>query len=149
MTMLSQSRGGMPAPPARVIDARSPLSGCHVLVLDDEPLIAMDVACMLEDAGASVTEAGNARSAMAVADRSKRGERLACAVLDVNLGNHTCRDVAERLRTLGVPFVLHTGNLRGPTGLADRIGAPVVSKPATREALIDALRGAMDGRARH
>ena len=140
MTMLNESRGASPAPHHRTPDARPPLKGCHVLVLEDEPLIAMDVACTLEDAGASVTEAGNARSAIIAADLAEAGERLTCAVLDVNLGDHTCHDVTTRLRALGVPFVLHTGDLRGPDELVDRIGAPVVSKPSTPGALIGALR---------
>ena len=143
MTMLHHSLDGPPVDHCRASPDRFSLEGRHVLVLDDEPLIAMDVACMLEDAGASVAEASNADSAIAIADRIGAHERLSGAVLDVNLGDHTCQRVAERLRALGVPFVLHTGDLRGPGELVDRIGAPVVSKPAAPGELVNVLREVM------
>ena len=113
-----------------------------VLVVDDEPLIGEDVAISLRDAGAHVVgPMRNERDALH-AIRSVDGyqtRKINGAVLDINLGDHTCERVAKRLEALGVPFVLHTGNWHTTAALVERLNAPVVGKPATGEQLVEAL----------
>lgn len=119
------------------------LSGRTILVLEDEPLIAMDVELALLDAGAQVLgPVGDERNAMAAIDAATRGGgTMGGAVLDVHLGQETCENVAARLLGLKVPFVFHTGNLRDRDGFVARSGAPIVRKPALTHELLTMLRG--------
>ena len=125
-------------------DAR--LRGWTVLIVEDEPLIAIDVAITFEDAGATVCgpvrDVGGALEAI----DAQALDALDGAVLDVNLGDHTCEAVALRLAARGVPYILHTGNHQGNAALIERLHAPVVCKPARGETLIAALvRRSADG----
>lgn len=98
-----------------------------ILILEDEPLIAMDLKMAFEDAGVGAFASANCDAALAVLER----ENIAGAVLDVNLGHGTtCNPVAIALRQRGIPFLLHTGDLdRRGEHLRD-IDAPVISKPS-------------------
>lgn len=100
----------------------------RVLVLDDEPIILMDLRIALEDEGAEVLDAGTAREAL----DHVASCRPDAAILDVNLGRgRTCEPVALRLRELGVPFVLHTGDLDRQGEIVRTLDAPVVPKPSS------------------
>lgn len=111
-----------------------------MLVVEDEALVALDLALMLEDAGARVLgPEPDEQRAMRRIDGALAGEGVCAAVLDVNLGGHTCGGVATRLREVGVPFVLHTGEWRAEGELVEALGAPVVPKPAPEGAVLHAL----------
>ena len=106
----------------------APAAPPRVLVLDDEPIILMDLEFALEDEGAVMLDARSVREAL---DRIGR-DRPDAAILDVNLGlGTTCAPVALRLRELGVPFVLHTGDLDRQGELVETLGAPVIPKPSS------------------
>jgi two-component system, response regulator PdtaR len=65
------------------------------------------------------------------------------ALLDVNLRGELVTPVAERLRALGVPFVVasaYDGARLAELGLG---GAPAVVKPASERALLAALARAV------
>ena len=128
------------------------LHGRRVLVLDDDPLAAVIASLDLEDAGAPFVLVHDERSAHAALDSAvASGEPFDAAVLDVNLGaGRTSRSVAERLRAMNVPFVLHTAE---PDALADDLerrmqagggNAPVVGKPAPIGALTQELSRLLD-----
>jgi DNA-binding response OmpR family regulator len=77
----------------------------RVLLVEDEVLVALDIAQQIAEAGFEVI--GPATSvAKAVALIAERGCDL--AVLDVNLGHETAEPIAERLRARGTPFVVLT-----------------------------------------
>lgn len=98
----------------------------RILVLEDEPIILMDLAFAIEGAGALPLRARSTAEALAAIEDNTPD----VAVLDVNLGrNSTCREVAERLRTMGVPFILHSGDLHRQGELIATLGAEVVPKP--------------------
>jgi hypothetical protein len=130
---------------------RTGLWGRTILVLEDEPLIALDVEMTLERAGVRVLgpvrdEPGAMRAIDAAlpdgaSPNSAANGPLHGAVLDVHLGSHTCEAVAARLVALGVPFVFYTGNLHGGDAFVERMGAPVVRKPNVGSDLLDALIG--------
>src|SRR5438270_8852311 len=84
------------------------LKGRRVLVVEDEYLIAADIAASLEALGAEV--AGPAASvAEALTFLERDGDRLDGAVLDVNLGKERVYPLADVLRSRGIPFVFTTG----------------------------------------
>ncbi|MFZ5962417.1 response regulator [Thalassococcus sp. BH17M4-6] len=99
--------------------------GKSVLVLEDEAIVAMDLAAELEDAGWRVI--GPAGS-IAEADRLIEVEMPDTAVLDVNLSGAQSFDLAARLRARGCPVLFLTGYAEGslPDHLSD---TPIVSKP--------------------
>jgi DNA-binding response OmpR family regulator len=108
----------------------------RVLLVEDEVLVALDIAQQIADAGFEVV--GPATSvAKAIALIAERGCDL--ALLDVNLGHETSEPIAERLRARGTPFIVLTGysTEQLPSGFR---GAPVLSKPTFPAVLLAALR---------
>ena len=112
-----------------------------VLLLDDEPMILIDLKMAVEDAGLRTVIAASADRALAAIE----GARPDAAVLDVNLGGGTtCEPVAERLRVLGVPYLIHSGDLDRQGELVRRLHAPMIPKPTparTVAAAVSALIG--------
>ncbi|MGB3928225.1 MAG: GAF domain-containing protein, partial [Sphingobium sp.] len=81
------------------------LNDRHVLLVEDNMIIAMDGEDALRDLGAEVLTAasvGRAREAIALGP-------VDLAVLDFNLGSETSLPVADLLAERGVPFIFATG----------------------------------------
>ena len=111
------------------------LSHHHILVVEDEILIGLELSNELSDAGARVI--GPAMS-VAAALRLIEKEKPSAAIVDVWLGSETSLLVAKTLAAAGIPFILHTGHFTA--GLpADWPPAPIVAKPSTRSTLFSAL----------
>jgi CheY-like chemotaxis protein len=112
------------------------LIGRRILVVEDEYIIAADLAQSLEDLGASVLgPAGTVADALALV----AGEpALDAAVLDINLGSEKVFPVADALQARGVPFVFASGYdvWMVPSEFAD---APRFGKPVETRALARAL----------
>jgi CheY-like chemotaxis protein len=102
------------------------LKGRSILVVEDEPLIALDIAEGLRNAGAVVLSAFNLRDGLQLASHPD----LSAAVLD---STALCTRLTER----GVPFVLHTCYATCSLPL----GAVSVPKPATPADLVSAIAG--------
>lgn len=83
------------------------VSGCRVLIVEDEYLVAMDLAEALEERGILVV--GPVASVGEALEQIENGQRLDAAVLDVNLGGERVYRVAEALSARGVPFIFTTG----------------------------------------
>jgi len=83
----------------------SPLRGRSILVVEDEPLIALDIVDCFRQAGASVYSAQNLRDGLRLAHHPD----LSAAVVDFGLGDGDGAGLCELLKERGVPFVLHTG----------------------------------------
>jgi DNA-binding response OmpR family regulator len=81
-------------------------------------------------------------SAQVALQRSDAGD-FAVAVLDFGLGSETVSPVARRLINRGVPFVLYTGKSRHEPSLAEWRDCSIVEKPASRRALVSAVRTAL------
>ena len=109
-----------------------------ILILEDEPLIAMDLQLAFEDAGADAVVTVSCDEAFEAMD----GAEFDGAVLDVNLGKgETCEPVAVELRARGVPFLLHTGDLdRAGEALRD-LDAPILAKPSGADDVVSRLFG--------
>ena len=84
------------------------LRGRKLLLVEDEYIVAADLAIRLEDVGAEIVgPAGSVEEALELVQ--SEGGRLDGAVLDVNLAGQRVYPVADALITQGVPFVLTTG----------------------------------------
>lgn len=102
-----------------------PLVRLKCLVVDDEVLVAMGLADLLEDLGHTVVaiEYGLDRALNAA-----RTEKLDLAFLDINLRGEMSFPVARVLNSRGVPVIFASGY--GPKGLiAGFRGAHVLTKP--------------------
>jgi DNA-binding response OmpR family regulator len=97
----------------------------RILIVDDEPLIAMMVEEWLAELGCEVV--GPARSVEEGLDMAGTAE-LDGAILDVNLGGRNCFSVANALKLRGVPFAFATGDsgIDKEAGFADPI---LLNKP--------------------
>lgn len=108
-----------------------------ILIVEDEPLIALDLRYACEDAGIGSVVAGSCRQALAELDAH---DGIDGAVLDVNLGHgQTCEAVANALRARRVPFVLNTGDLDRAGEFLRGINAPILSKPTAADAVVERL----------
>jgi CheY-like chemotaxis protein len=100
------------------------LSGRRILVVEDEPVVALMIEDMLTSMGATVIgPASNLPEALALA----HGEAIDAALLDVNLNGEDGRQVAVVLKARGVPFVFATGY--GAWGRQAEAEILVVRKP--------------------
>ena len=109
------------------------IKGRRILVVEDEIMVATDLAYSLEDAGAEpIGPAYSLSEGLAIADR----ESVDAAILDVNLHGVDVYPLAERLLSAGVPFVFHTGHGDRETLTSRFPGATVCHKPTLPERLI-------------
>ena len=120
---------------------RQSLRGRRVLVVEDEALVAMVMEDGLVEAGAEVVgPACTVDEALGLIERAACDGGLSAAVLDINLEGTAVSPVADRLATLGVPFVFATGYGQGcHKGL--HTAAPVLAKPFDPEALVTVIEG--------
>lgn len=115
---------------------RAPLAGKRVLVVEDEPVVAMMLEDMLIDSGAEVAASA---STLALALAAVAEENFDLAVLDINLHGERSLPVAGALHDRRIPFVVATGY-----GAFDAHGAPCVAKPYQQRQLVAALIQAMN-----
>ncbi|HEY8611288.1 MAG TPA: response regulator [Roseomonas sp.] len=122
----------------RAGEPQAGLSGCRVLVVEDEFFIADDLMNALKEAGAEVL--GPVPSRDQALNLLSLQERIDIAVLDINLQGEATYAVADALTERGIPFVLATGYGRG--ALPSRLEhVPHWEKPFNPQNLILALPG--------
>jgi CheY-like chemotaxis protein len=110
----------------------SRLQGLRVLVVEDEPVVAMCLEDMLDALGCeTIGPASRLADGLALA----AGGDFDAAILDINLGGERSTPIAETLRTRGVPFAFASGYGNPPEGFGD--GVPMLEKPY-REAQVAA-----------
>jgi CheY-like chemotaxis protein len=104
----------------------------HVLIVEDEWLIAKDYVSILRAAGhVAVGPTATAGSALALLDT----EQVDVAVLDFHLGDKTSTSVVRRLNQSGIPLIVVTGH--STDDLPPEFGpVAVVAKPANPEQLV-------------
>lgn len=116
------------------------LVGARVLLLEDEFLIALDAEQMLMELGARQVE--TAATLGEAVERARQGN-FDIALLDVNVNGEMSFDLAEMLRSRGVPVVFATGYELKGRAIPGLDPAMCVSKPYTNERLRQALCGAL------
>jgi DNA-binding NtrC family response regulator len=107
------------------------LAGRHILVVEDETLIAMELEDVLHDAGATVSVAGSLSDAL----RKIAARRFDVAVLDVALHGEQVYPAADSLAAQAVPFVFMTGHSAQAMPEAHR-NRPLVGKPCNPAMLV-------------
>src|SRR5262245_8661362 len=108
------------------------LTGRSILVVEDQPLIAWGIQEELASAGASVEIARSVSVALPLVARGN----VSAAVVDFGLGDDDAGALCARLKTGGIPFIVHSGYQHG----CETYGAAaVIPKPALPGALAEAL----------
>ena len=110
----------------------------RLLIVEDEFLLAEDVACEMKARGAHVI--GPAANVQAALSLIAEAGRIDGAILDLNLQGQMAFPVADALIDRGVPFVFATGYDR--SAIPPRYAAVVrCEKPVTALRLAQALFG--------
>ena len=133
-------------PPAAHRDSGRPSSAgpakTRILVVEDEPLVGMDIALVLSEAGCEVigpaVSIEEARSLIATSE-------VDAALLDANLGGQPVDDLAAELKRR-TPFAFLTGYGREGMPQAFR-DVPLIDKPFTPDQLMSVLGLLIDPRA--
>ena len=103
-----------------------------MLVVEDEPLVALEIETELAEAGATVVGPAGTLEAAA---RLIEAEPLDAALLDANLAGRPVDTLAAALDARGVPFAFASGY--GPAGLPEGFrDRPLLGKPFGAEALV-------------
>ena len=112
------------------------LDGAHVLILEDDPIIAFDLAATIEAAdGCVVGPAGTVAAALNLVNN----QDILGAILDANLPDGELTPVAILLIERGVPVIVHTG-IGAPDELRERYpDVPVCLKPIASDRVVEAL----------
>jgi len=118
--------------------SRIALTGRSILVVEDEPLIALEVHAAFKATGASIVSAANTREAL----RTINLPDLSAAVVDINLGGGDCSVVCKRLSERGIPFVFYTGDPRADI-LQRWPKAPVLTKLADKGRVVEVVAGVL------
>lgn len=124
-----------PAMPALPAEGQAALAGKRVLIIEDEPLVALELATILGDAGMSVAGlAATPDEAMAAI----AGTVADAVLLDGNLQGALVDDVAAALVARNIPFLFVSGYGREhlPIGLDSVM---VIEKPFDPRTLLAAL----------
>ena len=108
------------------------LKGRWILVAEDQPLVALDIADSLTKAGASVLSAVTLQEGLRLAEHPQ----LSAAIVDLRLGEHDSVALCIRLTERRIPFVIYSGYTEVP---AECQAGVVVSKPADSDTLLGAL----------
>ena len=110
-----------------------------ILVVEDEPLIAMMLEDFLDSLGHQVCGICDS-VADALAHAEQGGFDL--AILDVNLKGENVWPVAEKLREKGVPFVIASGGHVDPPP-PQFASVPLIEKPYTVDRVTPAIEAAL------
>jgi DNA-binding response OmpR family regulator len=81
------------------------LRGRSILVVEDELLIAMDIAAALEKAGAHATMTTTVRHALILVEH----DGLSGAILDHALSDGDSTNLCARLKERGIPYISYSG----------------------------------------
>ena len=114
-------------------------AGKSILIVEDEPLIAM----MLEDFLLSLGHDVRATcDSVSEALKAVEAGDLDLAILDVNLKGESVWPVAAQLRLRDIPFIIASGGHVDPPP-AEFASVPMIDKPYTIDRVTPALEAAL------
>lgn len=106
------------------------------LLLEDEPLIAMDIEMTLRDAGFDVSVVGSCEEALEWLEVC----RPDVVIVDIVLRDGPGHKVVDQLITDGIPFVVHSGDLPAVHEGTPFAAGSWINKPAIAADLVAAVR---------
>jgi DNA-binding response OmpR family regulator len=111
---------------------RRSLDGRSILIVEDEPLIVMDITQQFEATGAALTTTNTLHHALILAEH----DGLSGAILDPCTGDEDSSRLCARLKERGIPYIIFSGHatVEGPCA-----GAPHITKPAAPGELVAAM----------
>jgi DNA-binding response OmpR family regulator len=113
------------------------LAGCLLLIVEDEPLVALDIADVFKTTGAKVIIARTLQDAMHQAETGN----LTAAVIDHALHDgSTTSEVCAKLKERDIPFIVYSGFSKLEGACAD---GELVHKPASPTLLLATLQGVL------
>jgi CheY-like chemotaxis protein len=116
------------------MEERDRLSRLKVLVVEDEPLVAMALEDLLADSGCTVIgPASSLKQGMRLIEK----EAVDGAVLDINLRGEFVFPLADALAAQSIPFVYVTGY--GQLLRACNHGRPMLQKPYNNQQLLNII----------
>lgn len=112
-----------------------------ILIVEDEPLIAMMLEDFLDSLGHTVK--GICESVGEARDAVEAGG-FDLAILDVNLKGENIWPVASQMRARGIPFIIASGGHVDPPP-AEFASVPMIDKPYTIDRVTPAIENALAG----
>lgn len=108
----------------------------RILIIEDEPLLALHLETLLADAGFEMVDtAGTIEAALAIVAEAE----IAAALLDANLSGRSAEPVASALALRGIPFIFVTGY--GRESLPSQYqNVTMMTKPVDDRLLIRAIQ---------
>jgi DNA-binding response OmpR family regulator len=105
------------------------LDGHIILLVEDEPLISVEIQSALEEAGGSVCPAYTVQEALDLLPQ----QTFTAAILDYRLQGGTADDLCRQLTERRIPFVIYSGytNVEGECSKWE-----IVAKPAEASLLV-------------
>ena len=120
----------------RISQSRSePLAHQSILIVEDEPLVALDVHRVLSAAGASIISASSPGEAIKLLSFAE----VTAAIVDVQLGREDAAQVCEFLARRRIAFAFYTGRADTTLLRAQWPDVPVIKKPATAQDIVSVL----------
>lgn len=118
------------------------LRGLRILLVEDDPLIRLDLETSLTELGAIVTAApdvGRALEALAAS-------ALDFAVLDFELGAETSEPIAKAAQARSVPFLYLSGYSEHDERFSRWPGIPILAKPLSAARIAHGIKDALKAR---
>jgi DNA-binding response OmpR family regulator len=110
------------------------LAGLTILVVEDEPLILLNIAQVLERTGVAITATTTLKHALLLVEH----DGIDGAIVDLALGTDYSFVLCKRLEQRGVPFLVYTGM---PSEVLEGscTSTLILQKPAMDEELVAVL----------
>jgi CheY-like chemotaxis protein len=123
-------------------NAGETLRGLRILLVEDDPLIRLDLEASLEEFGAIVTAASNVTAALAALAVAMPD----FAVLDFELGAETSESIAEVVQDRNVPFLYLSGYSEHDERFSRWPGVRVLAKPLSAARIARGIEDILKGR---
>jgi CheY-like chemotaxis protein len=114
----------------------------RILLVEDDPLIRLDLEVSLGEFGAIVTAASDVGRALAAIEASP----LDFAVLDFELGAETSEAIAKAARTRDIPFLYLSGYSEHDERFSRWPGVRILAKPLSAARIASGIRDVMEDR---
>jgi DNA-binding response OmpR family regulator len=117
---------------------RPSLEGRSILIVEDQPLVVMDITQEFEPTGAALTTTNTLKHALILVEH----DGLSGAILDHALPDGDSSELCARLKQRGIPFMMYSGFNTVGGACA---GALHIAKPAAQGELVAAMEGLILG----